>query len=52
MIKEKIKCKHFCSSDHYCVWLQNVCDESSDLCIFEFNQYWRKHYINIQLTLF
>lgn len=48
-------CKHFCNAaDHWCVWLQGTCDYSSDLCVYEYNKYWRSRIDTkpIQLTLF
>ena len=52
MVKEKIECKHFCVDDHYCVWLQSMCNIVSDLCVYEYNQYCKKQLNNnIQLTI-
>lgn len=48
-------CKHYCNTSyHWCVWLQCVCDGSSDLCVYEYNNHWRTQFDMqpIQLSLF
>lgn len=53
MSKEKVKCKHYCSIDNSCIWSQGKCDIYGNLCVYEYNKFWRSNLNNnIQLTLF